>query len=95
MNKPKQEKPRNLSLRQKSHARMAAVQGLYRLKVKGEAGQTVTVRSGEILNPDGTLYTTNLRSAKCTDHYTLKGGETETYVPYFTTHGFRSAFINS
>lgn len=63
--------------------------GLYRLKMKGEAGQTVTVRSGEILNPDGTLYTTNLRSAKCTDHYTLKGGETETYVPYFTTHGFR------
>lgn len=34
--KKQNEKPRNLSLRQKSHARMAAVQGLYRLKVMDE-----------------------------------------------------------
>lgn len=36
MNAPKKDKPKNLSLRQKSHARMAAVQGLYRLKVMNE-----------------------------------------------------------
>ncbi len=63
--------------------------GYVRLKVKGKAGQTVKLRFAEILNPDGTLYTTNLRSAKCTDFYTLKGGEVESYVPHFTTHGFR------
>ena len=42
-----------------------------------------------MLNPDGTLYTTNLRSAQQTDTYTLKGGGTETYEPRFTYHGFR------
>jgi transcription antitermination factor NusB len=36
MTTPKPAKPKNLSLRQKSHARMAAVQGLYRLKVMDE-----------------------------------------------------------
>ncbi len=63
--------------------------GWARLKVQGAAGQTVTLRFAEMLNPDGTIYTTNLRGAKATDRYTLKGGGPETWEPRFTFHGFR------
>ncbi|RII14768.1 Bacterial alpha-L-rhamnosidase [Streptomyces sp. YIM 130001] len=63
--------------------------GAVRLKVSGKAGTTVTLRHAEVLNPDGTLYTANLRTARATDTYTLKGGGTETYEPRFTFHGFR------
>ena len=63
--------------------------GSVRLKVSGDAGETVTLRHAEVLNPDGTLYTDNLRSAKATDQYTLKGDGVEIYEPHFTFHGFR------
>lgn len=63
--------------------------GWARLKVRGEAGTTVTLKFVEMLNPDGTIYTTNLRGAKATDYYTLKGGGEETWEPRFTFHGFR------
>ncbi|SDT43619.1 NPCBM-associated, NEW3 domain of alpha-galactosidase [Paenibacillaceae bacterium GAS479] len=63
--------------------------GAVRLKVKGEAGQVVTLRHAEVLNPDGSFYTANLRGAKATDQYTLKGGGDEVYEPRFTFHGFR------
>ncbi|MGV3618716.1 MAG: family 78 glycoside hydrolase catalytic domain [Fimbriimonas sp.] len=63
--------------------------GWTRLRVRGEAGKTVTIRFAEMLNPNGTIYTTNLRGAKCTDNYTLKGGGPESYEPTFTFHGFR------
>ncbi len=63
--------------------------GWARLKVRGAAGTTVTLKFVEMLNPDGTIYTTNLRGAKCTDTYTLKGGGVETWEPRFTFHGFR------
>lgn len=63
--------------------------GWARLKVQGKAGDKVTLRFAEMLNPDGTIYTTNLRKAAATDEYTLKGGDAETYEPSFTFHGFR------
>ena len=63
--------------------------GWARLKVSGAAGQKVRLRFGEMLNPDGSLYTTNLRGARATDYYTLRGGGVETYEPSFTFHGFR------
>ncbi|MFD6995570.1 alpha-L-rhamnosidase [Streptomyces mirabilis] len=63
--------------------------GSVRLRVSGEAGTTVRLRHAEVLNPDGTLYTANLRTAAATDTYTLKGGGEETYEPRFTFHGFR------
>ncbi|XMN05068.1 alpha-L-rhamnosidase [Streptomyces griseobrunneus] len=63
--------------------------GAVRLHVSGRAGTTVRLRHAEVLNPDGTIYTTNLRTAAATDHYTLKGGGRETYEPRFTFHGFR------
>lgn len=63
--------------------------GWARLRVRGEAGQRVTLRFAEMLNPDGTIYTANLRRARCTDIYTLKGGGEETWEPRFTFHGFQ------
>jgi alpha-L-rhamnosidase len=66
------------------------IAGWARLKVKGEAGTTVKLRFAEILNPDGSLYVTNLRSARATDTYILAGtGNVETFEPRFTWHGFR------
>jgi alpha-L-rhamnosidase len=59
------------------------------LKVKGASGVRVRLRFAEILNPDGTIYTDNLRNADATDVYVLKGGEEERFTPYFTFHGFR------
>jgi len=47
--------------------------GWARLKVKGEAGTQVTLRFAEMLNPDGTVYTANLRAASAPDTYSLAG----------------------
>ncbi|HWH71597.1 MAG TPA: family 78 glycoside hydrolase catalytic domain, partial [Candidatus Sulfotelmatobacter sp.] len=63
--------------------------GLVRLKVAAPAGTRVTLRHAEMLNPDGTLYTKNLRGAPSIDHYICKGGGTEVWQPRFTFHGFR------
>ena len=63
--------------------------GWVRLKVKGQAGQRVQLRYGEILNRDGTIYTENLRKARAVDTYILKGGGEEVWEPGFTYHGFR------
>lgn len=52
------------------------------------AGSTLKLRHGEILNPDGTLYTANLRKAKAETVY-HKGTSTEKYRPRFTYMGFR------
>ena len=41
------------------------------------------------LNPDGSIYTENLRNATVTDYYTLSGNGDESYTPDFTFHGFR------
>ncbi len=63
--------------------------GFARLKVRERAGAEVKLRFGEWLNPDGTLYTTNLRGARATDHYICRGGGTEEWEPRFTFHGFQ------
>ncbi len=62
--------------------------GWARLTVNLPTGTVLRLRFGEMLNPDGTLYTTNLRSAAATDTYICKGGG-ETWEPRFTFHGFR------
>jgi alpha-L-rhamnosidase len=63
--------------------------GWVTLKVKGASGDKVRLRFAEILNPDGTIYTANLRNAEATDFYILRGGGEETFAPHFTFHGFR------
>lgn len=63
--------------------------GWTRLKVQGKAGHKVTLQFAEVLDKEGNFYTTNLRSAKATDHYILKGEGEEVFEPHFTFHGFR------
>lgn len=63
--------------------------GWVRLQVTGNAGDRITVRHGEMLNPDGTVYTANLRGANATDFYILATNGTTVFEPRFTFHGFR------
>ena len=63
--------------------------GHVRARLTGAPGTTATLRFGEVLNPDGTLYTDNLRTAKVTDTYTFDESGTGVFEPTFTSHGFR------
>lgn len=63
--------------------------GWCRIKVSGPVGSKVKLRHAETVTTDGLLYLDNIRDAKVTDIYTLKGGGEETYEPRFTYHGFR------
>jgi len=63
--------------------------GWVRLKIKGKKGDQVTLKFAEVLDKAGNFYTENLRAAKATDKYILKGGGQEVYEPHFTFHGFR------
>jgi alpha-L-rhamnosidase len=63
--------------------------GVTRLRVKGEPGRKITLRHAERLNPDGTIYTINLRQADATDIYICKSTGTEVWSPRFTFHGFQ------
>jgi alpha-L-rhamnosidase len=63
--------------------------GVARLQVQGPRGTDIQLRFAEVLNPDGTMYVDNLRTAKATDHYILSGNGREEFQPDFTFHGFR------
>ena len=63
--------------------------GVCRLRASGPRGKKLRLRHAEVLQPNGRLYVENLRGAKATDTYTLKGEGVETYTPRFTYHGFR------
>jgi alpha-L-rhamnosidase len=63
--------------------------GVVRLHVRGPRGTTVRMQFAERLNPDGTVYTENLRNADATDTYTLSGEGEEEWTPAFTFHGSR------
>lgn len=61
------------------------------LKLNGtkHRGDTVTMRFAESLQHDGSLFTANLRDAKATDHYVMRGDVQEEWSPQFVYHGFR------
>ncbi|MHB8753243.1 MAG: glycoside hydrolase family 78 protein, partial [Aggregatilineales bacterium] len=63
--------------------------GRVRIKASAPAGTTITLRFAEALDADGSIYTTNLRTARATDYYTFKGQGEEIWEPKFTFHGFR------
>ena len=64
--------------------------GVIRLKVTGPAGTQIQLRYGEMLYPNGKLMTENLRKARATDHYILRGDKNgEEWTPRFTFHGFQ------
>ncbi|HEY1663942.1 MAG TPA: family 78 glycoside hydrolase catalytic domain [Verrucomicrobiae bacterium] len=59
------------------------------LTAGGPSGDTITVCHAETINPDGTIYAENLRTALATDKFALDGDGLETFEPHFTFHGFR------
>jgi len=63
--------------------------GWVRLKVQGAAGTKVKLVHTEVLDAEGNFYTDNLRTAKQTIEYILKGQGVEIYEPQFTFQGFR------
>ncbi|MGY4743560.1 family 78 glycoside hydrolase catalytic domain [Streptomyces sp. ATMOS53] len=78
--------------------------GVPRYTLRGPAGAQVTFQFGEILNdssagadgPEGSLYRANLRSAKATSTYILKGDrDGETHQDSLTFYGFRYASVTA
>ena len=63
--------------------------GWVKLRVQGKTGDRITLKFAEVLDKEGNFYTENLRSAKSTDVFILKGEGMETFEPHFTFHGFR------
>ena len=63
--------------------------GWVRIKVKGERGAAVTMKFGERLDDNGFVNQLNLRSARCSDKYILRGDGIEEFAPRFTYHGFQ------
>ncbi len=63
--------------------------GFVRVRVRGAAGEKVTLRHGEVLDGMGELYTANLRSAAQRVTWILRGGGEEVREPRFTFQGFR------
>ena len=70
--------------------------GWVKFFVQGKAGEKVVLRHAEVLDAKGNFYTENLRSAKQTVTYTLKGNKKgEIYHPYFSFQGFRYIALDS
>ncbi|MCL4266322.1 MAG: family 78 glycoside hydrolase catalytic domain [Anaerolineae bacterium] len=65
--------------------------GWVKMRVRGPAGTTITLRHAEVLDQEGNLYTENLRRAKQITRYTLKGlaDTDEVFEPHFTFQGFQ------
>ncbi len=63
--------------------------GCCRLKAKGQAGTFIQLRHAERLNPDGTVYTDNLRGDFQKIRYIAKDNREAVIQPYFSYQGFR------
>jgi alpha-L-rhamnosidase len=63
--------------------------GVVRLRVSGGPTRKITLRFAERLNPDGTIYTKNLREARVTDTYLSDRSDAIDWEPRFTFHGFQ------
>jgi len=61
--------------------------GWVRLKIDGKAGQEITLRHAEMLNKDGTMYTTNLAPPRRPTRRAKDGPQV--CEPTMTFHGFR------
>ncbi len=69
--------------------------GWVQVKVKGKAGDKITIYHAEVLDKSGNFYTENLRPAKQKNEYILKGLDEEFFEPHFTFQGFRYIKIES
>lgn len=63
--------------------------GWLKISVKGNKGDTIRMRFAETMKNKDSLYMANIRNAKVTDKYILKGSRQEVWEPRFTYHGFR------
>lgn len=63
--------------------------GWAHIKCEGKRGSKITLVFGEGLTEDKHVNQLNLRSARCSDTYILKGEGIEEYEPRFTYHGFQ------
>ena len=67
--------------------------GWTRIAVEGPRGSEVVLAHAELLNPDGTIDQSNIKSyisGDCqTDRYILRGDGREEWEPRFTYHGFQ------
>lgn len=63
--------------------------GWVQVKIKGIAGDKITLYHAEVLDKEGNFYTENLRPAKQKNEYILKGNGEEFFEPHFTFQGFR------
>ena len=68
--------------------------GFVRFRVQGNAGDKVELKHFEVLDSEGNVYMANLRAARQTIEYTLKGGEPEVFEPHFTFQGFQFVQIS-
>lgn len=68
--------------------------GWVAVKVKGKPGDKITIRHAEVLDKFGNFYLDNLRGAKATSTYILKGEKEELFEPSFTFFGFRYIMID-
>lgn len=74
--------------------------GAFAIQVNGvQSGDTITLRFAESLNPDGSLFVDNLRSAEATDRYIVGPVDTQYlapihWIPEFVYHGFRYVEIS-
>lgn len=65
--------------------------GWVKVRARGPAGTTITIRHAEVLDQQGNFYTENLRSAKETNTFILRGtpDADEMFEPHFTFQGFQ------
>ncbi|MFH0758652.1 MAG: glycoside hydrolase family 78 protein [Bacteroidota bacterium] len=68
--------------------------GWIRIKASGKKGDKITLRHAEVLDKEGNMYYDNLRAARATDTYILKGGGEEVFQPHFTFQGFRYVMVS-
>jgi alpha-L-rhamnosidase len=63
--------------------------GWVKIKASGNSGDSIVIRHAEVLDKSGNFYTENLRAARATATYILRGGGVEEFEPHFTFYGFR------
>ena len=62
--------------------------------INGKKGAKIRIRHAESLQANGELFVANLRDAKVTNIYTLKGTGAEAWQPSFVYNGFRFAEVS-
>lgn len=63
--------------------------------INGKKGEKITLRFAESLQSNGEVFVANLRDAKVTNIYTLKGTGNESWQPSFVYNGFRYVEVST